>query len=87
MMSRFILRFQRAKQIDVRGDPLDRPDMAVVGSGADKWLRALAGLTGLTSLNLKQCREVSNNGLRALAGLTALASLNLCGCGQVSDDG
>jgi hypothetical protein len=78
MMSRFVLKFQIAKQIDVRGDQLHCPDVAGVGSGADKWLRALAGLTALTDLNLTECREVSNNGLRALAGLTALTSLNLC---------
>jgi hypothetical protein len=37
MMSCFILRFPRAKQMDVRGDPLHRPDVAEEGSGADKW--------------------------------------------------
>jgi hypothetical protein len=64
----------------VRGNLLDLPDIGVVGSGADKWLRALAGLTGLTNLNLKQCMKVSNNGLRAMGGLAALTSLNLQRC-------
>ena len=36
MLSRFMLRFQRAKQIDMRGDPLYYPDIADVGFGADK---------------------------------------------------
>jgi hypothetical protein len=48
MISRFILRFQRAKQIDVRDDQLYRPDVVVVDSDADRWLQALAGLTALT---------------------------------------
>jgi hypothetical protein len=87
MMSRFVLRFQKVNEIDVRGDPLHCPAIAVVGSGAEKWLRALASLTALTSLNLQQCREVSNNGLHALVGLTALKNLNLWGCDRVSDDG
>jgi len=87
MRSRFISRFLRAKQIRVRGDSLYYPAVVEEGCGADKWLWAMAGLTALTELNLKQCREVSNNGLRALRGLTTLTSLNLRGCVQVSDDG
>ena len=87
MLSRFMLRFQRAKQIIVRGDPLYYPDIADVGFGADKWLRALAGLTALTDLNLQQCEQVSDDGLRALIGLTALTDLELGGCYHVSDNG
>ena len=83
MMSRFILRFQRVQEIDVRGDPAV-PGICIDG---DKWLRALAGLTGLTILNLALCDRVSNDGLRALGGLTALTSLDLTRCQRVSDDG
>jgi hypothetical protein len=87
MMSCFILRFQRVQQIDVCGDSLYCSAVAEVGSGANKWLQALAGLTALTSLNLRGCSQVSANGLRALGGLTSLTSLNLRGCSQVSDNG
>jgi hypothetical protein len=53
----------------------------------DKWLRTLADLTALTSLDLSNCEEVSDAELHALAGLTTLTSLNLAKCDQVSDDG
>jgi hypothetical protein len=88
-MSRFILRFQSAQQIDIRSDPLRCPAVAVVDSDANKWLQALAGVTCLTSLDLKGYWEeaVSDEGLRALSGLTALTTLSLVFCTQVSDDG
>jgi hypothetical protein len=87
MLSRSILRFQRVHEIEVRDDPLRFTGAAVVGSSTDKLFGALAGLTALTRLDLKQCRKVSNNGLQALASPTALTNLNLCGCSRVSDDG
>jgi hypothetical protein len=88
----FILRFQRVQKIDVRrfGDTPHQPGIADVGSDAEKWLRALAGLTALTDLDFSVRvveESLSDDGLRALAGLTALTSLNLGGCSQVSDDG
>jgi hypothetical protein len=88
MMSRFILRFQRAQQLDVRGDPLHCITIAREDGGADKWLQALVGLTALTSLNLKGRNRVSDDGLRALgAGLTGLATLKLEYCPEFSDNG
>jgi hypothetical protein len=47
MMSRFISIFQRVNEIDVRGDPIYCCAVSVVDSDADKWLRAVAGLTAL----------------------------------------
>jgi hypothetical protein len=66
-LSRFMLRFQRVKEMDMCGDlnhPID-----------DECLRALVGLTALIGLNSRYCGRVSDDGLRALAGLTALTSL------------
>lgn len=68
MISRFVLRFQRVNEIDVHGGALHYFDNYDV----EKWLRALAGLTALTDLNLCGCNEVSDDGLRALASLAAL---------------
>jgi len=45
----------------------------------DNDVRALAPLTGLTSLDLNSCNKVTGKGLRALAPLTGLTSLNLGG--------
>jgi hypothetical protein len=54
----------------------------------DDALRALAPLTALTSLDLDECRTVTDEGMRALlAPLTALTSLNLSGCSRVTDEG
>jgi hypothetical protein len=39
----------------------------------------VAGLRALTSLNLSNCRQVSDDGLRSLANLTALTSVHLQG--------
>jgi hypothetical protein len=82
MLMRVMMRCQRVNEIDMRGNPQCRPASVVVGSSADKWLWALAGLTARTSLNLQQFGTVSNNGLRALAGLTSLSRLNLEDRGQ-----
>ena len=88
MMSRFLLRFRRVNEMDVRGDRFCLPGMAEEeGSDADKWLRALFSLTALTTLNLGFCKQLSDDGLRSLSSLTALANLNLEYCVQVSDDG
>jgi hypothetical protein len=54
----------------------------------DVVLRALAPLTALTSLDLDDCRTVTDEGLRALlAPLTALTSLDLSGCYRVTGEG
>jgi len=88
MMSRFIMRFQRINEIVmVRGPLVGHPAGSVECSGADKWLQALAGLTALTSLDLQECWEVTDDGLRALSSLTALTDLHLGFCRQVSDNG
>jgi hypothetical protein len=47
---------------------------------------ALAGLTALTHLDLRECNRVSDRGLLALAGLTALTCLDMQECNQVSDN-
>jgi hypothetical protein len=86
MKSRFILRFQRVHKIDVRGDPLHRAAVAGVCRAADKWLRALAGLTDLTSLDLCGCSQTTGC-WRWLASLpsptstcTAVAKCQRTGC-------
>jgi hypothetical protein len=63
-VSRFMLRFQRVKEMDMCGDA-DHP----IGN---ECLRALVGLTTLTTLNLGYCGQMSDDGLQTLAGLTAL---------------
>jgi bacterioferritin-associated ferredoxin len=54
----------------------------------DDVLRALAPLTGLTSLDLSGCVQVTDEGLRAaLAPLARLTSLNLAYCSGLTDKG
>eukprot|EP00242_Pyramimonas_sp_CCMP2087_P014610 CAMPEP_0198200836 /NCGR_PEP_ID=MMETSP1445-20131203/3757_1 /TAXON_ID=36898 /ORGANISM="Pyramimonas sp., Strain CCMP2087" /LENGTH=279 /DNA_ID=CAMNT_0043870997 /DNA_START=462 /DNA_END=1301 /DNA_ORIENTATION=- len=54
----------------------------------DDVLRALALLTGLTSLNLSGCVQVTDKGLRAaLAPLARLTNLNLAYCSGLTDKG
>eukprot|EP00242_Pyramimonas_sp_CCMP2087_P001278 CAMPEP_0198229078 /NCGR_PEP_ID=MMETSP1445-20131203/113933_1 /TAXON_ID=36898 /ORGANISM="Pyramimonas sp., Strain CCMP2087" /LENGTH=327 /DNA_ID=CAMNT_0043909519 /DNA_START=216 /DNA_END=1199 /DNA_ORIENTATION=- len=78
------MRFPRVKDIGVRPQSGARFGHTLYN---DQWLRTLTGLTGLTSIDLTSCQEVSDNGLRTLAGLTTLTSLNLSGCFKVSGDG
>jgi hypothetical protein len=47
----------------------------------------LAGLACLTSLELSDFSQLSNNGIRGLAGLAALTNINFEICDQLSDDG
>src|SRR5262249_30260227 len=56
---------------------------------SDEGVKALArGLSGLTSLILSECGQVSDEGVKALAqSLSGLTSLDLTGCRQVSDEG
>jgi hypothetical protein len=42
----------------------------------------MGGLTALTSLILRDCEQMSDDGLQALADLLALTSLNFKRCGQ-----
>jgi hypothetical protein len=77
-------RFPRVKEIGVR---ISRVSCDANSYYDHKWLRTLADLTALTSLDLSNCEEVSDAELDALAGLTALTSLNLTKCTQVSYDG
>jgi hypothetical protein len=86
-------RFPRVKDIRVRRRKGAR-DAHVYYD--EKWLRILADLTALTSLNLAQhmMPKMSELGLLAIysmgaldmSGLNALANLNLTKCTQVSDD-
>lgn len=46
-------------------------------------LSPLSGLTGLASLNLSGCNQITN--LSPLASLTNLTSLNLAGCDSITD--
>ena len=48
LMSSYLLRFRRVKEIDMRETPL-RPAVFEVGSGDDERLRALSGFTILPS--------------------------------------
>jgi hypothetical protein len=72
-------RFQILKEIGVRFD--SGPRFASI------FQRTFASLTALTSLDLRECEQVSDNGLHALDGLTALTSLNLSFCRQLSHGG
>jgi bacterioferritin-associated ferredoxin len=62
----------------------------------DESMRAVSSLTALTSLNLTNCRQVTDDGvravvadegLRAVSCLRALTSLNLYHCDKVTDVG
>jgi hypothetical protein len=56
VMSRFISRFQRVREIhQLHGDQLYRPAIAVGGISGPGWFWALAGLTALTRLKLAFC--------------------------------
>lgn len=44
-------------------------------------------LTALTSLNLRECRLITNDGLRRLQPLVALKAFSLSNCTSVSDRG
>ncbi|OWK38681.1 protein kinase domain-containing protein [Fimbriiglobus ruber] len=50
-------------------------------------LTHLSGLTALTHLELRYCRQVTNAGLAHLRGLTALTALDLKYCEQITDAG
>jgi hypothetical protein len=44
-------------------------------------------LRNLSSLSLRGCKKITNNGLEALESSTSLTSLNLHGCKRISDKG
>ena len=46
-----------------------------------------SGLSNLSSLSLRGCKKITNNGLEALQNSTSLTSLNLHGCKRISDKG
>jgi hypothetical protein len=54
----------------------------------DKGLRAVSSLTGLTSLSLSYCRNVTDEGMMlAVSRLTKLKSLNLTWCSTIREKG
>jgi Leucine-rich repeat (LRR) protein len=56
-------------------------------SVTNKRVLALAGLTGLTFLDLYDNRSITDTGVVALSSLTALTDLRLDGNGRVTDEG
>jgi hypothetical protein len=83
------MRFPRVQEIDLRLHDADglMGDSFARAYYDDRWLKTLAGLRSLTSLNLYGCSQVSDNGLLTLAAFTALSSLDLSHCCRVSDNG
>ena len=45
----------------------------------DEVLRAVSGLTALSTLNLSFCKQVTDEGLQALGSLTSLSFIELYG--------
>ena len=50
-------------------------------------LRAISGLTALTSLDVSKCENVTDEGLSAVSGLTALTVLDIQYCDSVTAEG
>jgi hypothetical protein len=75
--SSFVLmtRFQRLKEIGVRFD--SGPRFASTFCD-EEWLRTFASLTTLTSLDLTDCEQLSDDELHALGELTALTVQLYC---------
>merc|ERR1712153_133313 len=53
----------------------------------DESIKALAaGCTSLTSLNVRNCEKLTDEGIKAVAMLTELSTLRIFGCRKLTDE-